>query len=145
LFIDHLINPHFIIVLRHPLGRADSIVKYTQNKSIYRALDRLEALDLANTYYRQLYKFFKINKTRPHVFVSFENTISNPLKTVNDLSEFLKIELKEDTISDIYKFVVPRAQMKEMKEEMRKKKVKHKMLAKFRRYLAKKISRRSDS
>ena len=84
-------------------------------------------------------------QTRPHVFVSFENTISNPLKTVNDLSEFLKIELKEDTISDIYKFVVPRAEMKEMKEEMRKKKVKHKMLAKFRRYLAKKISRRSDS
>jgi len=133
LFREHLINPHFVVAMRNPLGRADSIVKYTHNKPMYNELSQLQALALANRYYCQIYRFLMANSRYPTLFVSFEDTIANPLKTVEDMKNFLGLKLDESMARNVVQFVSPRAEMKEIKNDMRKKERRKRRLNKLRR------------
>jgi hypothetical protein len=143
LFLEHLVNPYFVVVVRNPLGRADSIVNYTKNKPIYQELDRLQALNLANQYYRQIYRFLQSSNHHRSLFVSFENTVANPAKTVEEMAGFLDLQLSEEALTDIYDFVVPRKSMPALKNSMQKKVQYKKQLSKLKRILGLQPSHRA--
>lgn len=143
LFLEYLVNPHFIVVFRNPLARADSIVKYTRHKTLYSELNRLQALDLANRYYRQIFQFLKKNRQYPSLFVSFEDTVANPLKTVGDMADFLDLNPRERVVQDIVQFVSPREAMQEAKAKMREREQRKKQPNRLKQFLRMKISGRA--
>jgi len=137
LFLEYLTNPHFVVVLRDSINRAKSIVSYTQNKPIYNKIDIIEALKIANLYYYNIYKFIYDNKELPVHFVSFENIVSSPQETSQKLAKFLSLDLNDNQLGAISKYVIPWNDMAKIKKQMRKKETINRMLRSYKKNIVK--------
>jgi hypothetical protein len=106
LYLPHLMNPHFVLVFRNPLGTAQSTVEHTRR--FKDQVDLWRALKLVNYYYGEILRFMDRHPDLPKVFVSFEDLVRDPLKEAGRLAEFLGIEFTEKKMRKVEKLIIPR-------------------------------------
>jgi hypothetical protein len=106
LYLPYLLNPHFVVVFRNPLGTAQSTVEHTRR--FKDQVDLWRALKLVNYYHGETLRFIDGHPDLPKVFVSFEDLVSDPLKEAGRLAEFLGIEFTEKKMRKVEKLVIPR-------------------------------------
>ena len=115
LYLPYLVNPHFIVVFRNPLGIARSTVEHTSRHKDN--LDIFRALKLVNFYYGEIFRFIECHPELPKIFISFEEIIDNPVREAGRLAEFLGIELTDEKITNIDKLVIPRERIATEKQK----------------------------
>ncbi len=107
LFLPHLIKPHFIIVFRDPIGGANSIVNHSEG-----GIDFISALKLMNFYNKETINFLERHPKLPRVFLSFEKLVSEPIREVGRIADFLNLEFTEEKKRQINEFVIPRKKVR---------------------------------
>lgn len=112
LYLPYLINPHFVTVLRDPLATAKSSVKHTRGR-----IDLQQAIRLVDFYGKEIRAFFERHPELPNISLSFEDLVADPKKEAARLAEFLGLELTEDKLANVYKFVIPREEIEAAKEK----------------------------
>ena len=120
LFLPHLVDPCFVIVLRNPLDIARSAIKYTKAKP-YKELNLLEGLEVANLHYRHIYAFFENHSNLPVCYVSFDDVVRNPVKELTALAKFLGLRTMRKQFREARNFVASSAKIKRIKVKARMK------------------------
>ena len=116
LFLPHLVSPHFVAVLRHPLDTAHSAIKYSKSKfKTYEPLNLLQALAVCNLYYRHIFSFLEQHPELPTTFVSFEEIVENPIHQVRKLCHFLELGPTDGQWEAAKDFVASKGRMKRLK------------------------------
>lgn len=103
LYLPHLIKPHIVIVLRNLIGGANSIVEHSRGE-----IDFIRALKLINLYNSHTFKFLERHPEVPRIFIGFEDLVNHPVEEVGQLAKYLDLELTEEKIKRLKKFVIPR-------------------------------------
>lgn len=103
LYLPHLVNPCVVVVLRNPLGGANSIVEHSKGE-----IDSIRALKLMNLYNNHTFNFLERHPEVPRIFIGFEDLVSHPVGEVGKLAKYLDVELTEEKIKRLNKFVIPR-------------------------------------
>lgn len=106
LYLPYLVNPHFILVFRNPLGIAHSTVGHTRR--FKDKVDLWRALKLVDFYYGEILRFMDRHPDLPKVLLSFEDLVRNPVKEAGMLAEFLGIEFTEKKMRKVERMVIPR-------------------------------------
>jgi hypothetical protein len=106
LYLPYLVNPHFVVVLRNPLGTARSSVEHTSGYKD--KVDIFRTLKLVNFYYREMLGFIQRHPELPVIFLSFEDIIADPARETGRLAEFLGLQMSEEETAKIEKLVIPR-------------------------------------
>lgn len=109
LFLPHLQNPHIVVVFRNPLANAHSFVKHN------RILNQFQSLRLINFYNNRILSFLGEHPELPLMFVAYEDILRDPVKVMQELSDFLGLELSETMIRNTQEFVIPREKIQEAK------------------------------
>lgn len=106
LYLPYLVNPHFILVFRNPLGTAHSTVEHTRR--FKDKVDLWRALKLVHFYHGEMMGFIDRHPELPKVFLSFEELVHDPVKEAARLAEFLGIELTDKKADEVERLVIPR-------------------------------------
>ena len=106
LYLPHLVNPHFVVVFRNPLGTAQSTVEHTRRFQDKVDLDR--ALKLVHYYHGEMLRFLDLHPELPKVFLAFEELVENPLREAQKLADFIGVELTEKKMRQVERLVIPR-------------------------------------
>ena len=113
LYLPYLVNPHFVLVFRNPLGTARSTVEHT--RKFKDQVDLWRALKLVNYYYGEILGFIDRHPGLPKVFSSFEDLVEDPIKEAKRLAEFLGVEFTEKKMRQVENLVIPRERIEEEK------------------------------
>ena len=98
--MPYLRNPHFIVVLRHPLSMAKSQVKRS-------GADLQTGLCVSIGYYHHISMFIKNFKPENILFISYEELISNKEKKLKEISSFCAIKLDQEKLQSMKNFLIP--------------------------------------
>ena len=116
LFLPHLVNPHFVAALRHPLDTAHSVIRYSKSKfKTYEPLNLLQALAVCNLYYRHIFSFLEKHPGLPTTFVSFEETVRDPIHQARRLCHFLALSPADGQLEAAKNFVTAKGHMTRLK------------------------------
>ncbi|MGH7931255.1 MAG: sulfotransferase, partial [Candidatus Binatia bacterium] len=117
LFLPYLVNPHFILVFRNPLGTALSSVEHTRK---YRhPVDFSEALKIAHFYHAEMLRFLENHRETSKLLVSYEDILADPSKEAAKMAGFLGLVLSDEKARAIAEFVLPRERLQAEKEKRR--------------------------
>jgi hypothetical protein len=117
LFLEHLRNPHFVIVYRNPLTTAQSSVKHTQRYED--KVDFHRALNLVHFYHGELLRFYEKHPELPRTFVAYEQLVDRPREEAQRIAEFLGISPGEKDMNAIEAFVLPGDRLEKEKARSR--------------------------
>ncbi len=109
LYLPYLVNPHFVLVFRNPLGTAHSTVEHT--RKFKDQVDLWRALKLVDYYYGEILRFVDRHPELPKEFVSFEDLVQHPLREAGRLARFLEVDFTEKKQRQVEKLVIPREQI----------------------------------
>lgn len=117
LFLEHLNDPHFVVVYRNPLATARSSVRHTQRYE--NPVDFHRALNLVNFYHGELIRFYERHAELPKAFVAYEQLIHEPKKEAAKIADFLGISPTESDLEEIASFVLPGDRLEQEKARSR--------------------------
>ena len=117
LFLPYLINPHFILVFRNPLGVALSSVEHT--RKYQQPVDFSQALKLAHFYQAEMLRFLENQPEIPKLLVSYEDVLVDPSKEAAKMARFLGIALSDEKARAVAELVLPRDRLQAEKGKMR--------------------------
>ena len=106
LFLPYLVNPYFVVVLRNPIGNAQSLVEFVRHRDP--TVTFLDMLKISNYFDREIFEFLGRHKNLPTLFVSFEEIVCDPVKEATRLAEFLGLGLDGKQADRIRTFCIPR-------------------------------------
>lgn len=113
LYLPYLVNPHLVICFRNPYGIARSLKERDGS-------DTLKSLRLTNTYNERILNFFESHPDLPKIFIAFEDVLANPIAQAGRLARFLDLELTEEKVEQIRKFVGPTGEIQQEKVKMQR-------------------------
>ncbi len=108
LYLPHITNPYFVVVLRNPLDVTKSIIKFHELKNNRLNMSFLEILYAVEERNKRMIRFLRKHQEIPKIFISFENIVSNPIKESEKMANFLSLKLTFQKKRKIKKFVIPR-------------------------------------
>ena len=117
LFLPYLINPHFVLVFRNPLGTALSSVEHT--RKFRNPLDFRQALKLVHFYNCEMMRFLDNHPDVPTLLVSYEDVVADPQHESARMASFLGLASAETKSEAIAQFVIPRGNIQNEKRKMR--------------------------
>lgn len=112
LYIPLLNKPHIIFVFRDPLSIAYSGVEHTKK---YEQLTLKEALSCASSLNSRLVEMVIEYQERevPVYITSFQRIIENPEREVDEIAQFLGLNVREKDLRKIREFVIPRNKIRQ--------------------------------
>jgi len=121
LYLPYLTNPYFIVCHRNKQSIAESLKRRNN-------MDISISKKLADTYEKRIEKFFQENSYLKRLNLVYENIIKDPKKYVMEIIDFLKLETKEEQITQAVEFILPNAIIE-----------KHRRIQKIRRILTRPV------
>lgn len=108
LFLPHLADPHFVVVLRNPLHSAASAVRYTQHevkKHMYEELTLAQALQTVGRYEESIYGLLVRHAAVPRLVLAYEDIVAEPTYAGRLLASFLSLPVDSSALADVVTFV----------------------------------------
>ena len=113
LVLPHLVEPRIIIVLRHPLDIANSIVEYTSSRwKSYKPLSQIQALEIANKFYGRIYEVCHSHAHLNVHIVSYEDIVSDTRRELAGIADYLGVTPTTLQLRNAEKYVVGKKGMK---------------------------------
>ncbi len=100
LYLPYLINPYFILCFRNPLDVAYSLQKRDN-------LDILEGLNLCLLYDNRITNFVQKNRNLKYLFLSYGKLINNPEDSIQEIINFLNINVDIKLYNQAINFINP--------------------------------------
>lgn len=108
LFLPHLNGPHFVVVLRNPIGAAESLVEYVRR---WKPVTFEEMLRTTNVIDGVIFDFLQRHPELPRIFVAFEDIVGEPVREARRLASFVGVALDDEKVARVERLIIPRAEI----------------------------------
>ncbi|MTI58509.1 MAG: hypothetical protein FH762_00690 [Firmicutes bacterium] len=111
LYLPYLKNPYFLVCYRDSEAVAKSLFK--RNK-----IENARAKILKGEYDSRIKEFFEKYPYLPRLDLQYEKVISQPVKWVNEIINFLDIQVEDEKKNQAIRFILPNKNMHELSKKL---------------------------